>query len=137
MKSPITKPEFSQPAGDTAVYLFDDWFDPIEAQVRERVRGFTLYAHFNRQWQGPLRPSFICQARALRSRIYADLTWSEIRPSWTTLLCLKHHSVDLGRLHVQSRMPREHHQTTGIRMVRQTLALGRARGFCGTGAGPE
>ena len=31
-----------------------------------------------------------------------------------TLLCLKHHSVDLGRLHVQSRMPREHHQTTGI-----------------------
>jgi hypothetical protein len=40
MKSPITKPEFSQPVGDTAVYLFDDWFDPIEAQVRERVRGF-------------------------------------------------------------------------------------------------
>ena len=31
-----------------------------------------------------------------------------------TLLCLKHHTVDLGRLHVQSRMPREHHQTTGI-----------------------
>jgi hypothetical protein len=22
------------------VYLFDDWFDPIEAQVRDRVRGF-------------------------------------------------------------------------------------------------
>ena len=40
MKSTITKPEFSQPAGDTAVYLFDDWFDPIEAQVRVRVRGF-------------------------------------------------------------------------------------------------
>jgi hypothetical protein len=38
MKSPITKPEFSQPVGDTAVYLFDDWFDPIEAQVRERAR---------------------------------------------------------------------------------------------------
>ena len=30
----------SQPIGDTAVYLFDDWFDLIEAQVRERVRGF-------------------------------------------------------------------------------------------------
>ena len=40
MNSTITKPEFSQPVGDTAVYLFDDWFDPIEAQVRERVRGF-------------------------------------------------------------------------------------------------
>jgi hypothetical protein len=22
------------------VYLFDDWFDPIEATVRDRVRGF-------------------------------------------------------------------------------------------------
>jgi hypothetical protein len=22
------------------VYLFDDWFDPIEAGVRDRVRGF-------------------------------------------------------------------------------------------------
>ena len=40
MNSTITKPEFSQPVGDTAVYLFDDWFDPIEAQVRVRVRGF-------------------------------------------------------------------------------------------------
>jgi transposase-like protein len=40
MKSNITKSEPSQPAADTAVYLFDDWFDPIEAQVRERVRGF-------------------------------------------------------------------------------------------------
>ena len=32
--------DFSQPAVDTAVYLFDDWFDPIEAGVRDRVRGF-------------------------------------------------------------------------------------------------
>jgi hypothetical protein len=40
MKSNITKPDSSQPVIDTAVYLFDDWFDPIEAQVRERVRGF-------------------------------------------------------------------------------------------------
>jgi putative transposase len=40
MKSTITKPDSSQPVTDTAVYLFDDWFDPIEAQVRERVRGF-------------------------------------------------------------------------------------------------
>src|SRR6059036_3407666 len=40
MKSITTKPDSSQPVTDTAVYLFDDWFDPIEAQVRERVRGF-------------------------------------------------------------------------------------------------
>ncbi len=33
-----TKPDSSQPAAETAVYLFDDWFDPIEAGVRDRVR---------------------------------------------------------------------------------------------------
>jgi hypothetical protein len=35
-----TKPDSSQPAAETAVYLFDDWFDPIEAGVRNRVREF-------------------------------------------------------------------------------------------------
>jgi hypothetical protein len=41
MKSFITKSDSSQPVGETAVYLFDDWFDPIEAGVRDRVRGFV------------------------------------------------------------------------------------------------
>src|SRR5262245_23561824 len=40
MKSITTKHDSSQPVADTAVYLFDDWFDPIEAVVRDRVRGF-------------------------------------------------------------------------------------------------
>src|SRR5215207_1564405 len=40
MKSNITNSDSLQPAAATAVYLFDDWFDPIEAQVRDRVRGF-------------------------------------------------------------------------------------------------
>ena len=40
MKGITTKHDSSQPAADTAVYLFDDWFDPIEAGVRDRVRGF-------------------------------------------------------------------------------------------------
>ena len=40
MTSDSTKSSNSQPATDTAVYLFDDWFDPIEAGVRDRVRGF-------------------------------------------------------------------------------------------------
>ena len=38
MKSISTKSESSQPAADT--YLFEDWFDPIEAGVRDRVREF-------------------------------------------------------------------------------------------------
>lgn len=40
MKSITTKSDSSQPVADTAVYLFDDWFDPIEAAVRDRVRDF-------------------------------------------------------------------------------------------------
>ena len=40
MKSFITKSYSSQPVGETAVHPFDDWFDPIEAGVRDRVRGF-------------------------------------------------------------------------------------------------
>jgi transposase-like protein len=40
MKSTTTKLDSSQPVFDAAVYLFDDWFDPIEAVVRDRVRGF-------------------------------------------------------------------------------------------------
>ena len=27
-------------AAEAAPYLFDDWFDPIEAGLRDRVRGF-------------------------------------------------------------------------------------------------
>ena len=40
MTSVITKPDSSQPAGETAVYLFDNWFDPIEGGLRDRVREF-------------------------------------------------------------------------------------------------
>src|SRR5262245_16429207 len=40
MTSITTKPESSQPAAETAVHLFDNWFDPIETGVRERVREF-------------------------------------------------------------------------------------------------
>jgi transposase-like protein len=40
MKSITTQHDSSQPVADTAAHLFDDWFDPIEAAVRDRVRGF-------------------------------------------------------------------------------------------------
>ena len=40
MTSITTKPDSSQPAAETAVDLFDNWFDPIEAGVRDRVREF-------------------------------------------------------------------------------------------------
>ena len=40
MTSTTTKPEAVQPDTETGVYLFDDWFDPIEAGLRDRVRDF-------------------------------------------------------------------------------------------------
>ena len=40
MENITRKSDSSQPATETAVYLFDDWFDPIEAGVRDRVREF-------------------------------------------------------------------------------------------------
>src|SRR5438034_6203801 len=38
MKSDTTHSTFAQPEAETAVYLFDDWCDPIETCVRDRVR---------------------------------------------------------------------------------------------------
>ena len=40
MTSVTTKPDSPQPTGETAVYLFDNWFDPIEGGLRDRVREF-------------------------------------------------------------------------------------------------
>src|SRR5437879_10674028 len=40
MTSTITKPDSLQREAETAPQLFDDWFDPIEAAVRDRARQF-------------------------------------------------------------------------------------------------
>src|ERR1700704_190031 len=40
MTSDSTKSDSSRPAAETAVYLFDNWFDPIEGGLRDRVREF-------------------------------------------------------------------------------------------------
>jgi len=40
MTSTTTKPTIKQQDDQSPVYLFDDWFDPIEAGLREQVRGF-------------------------------------------------------------------------------------------------
>ena len=41
MTSLSTKPDGAQPSkNDTSCRLFDDWFDPIEHGIRERVRSF-------------------------------------------------------------------------------------------------
>src|SRR6266478_8605845 len=40
MTSVTTKPEATQPSTETSSHLFDDWFDPIEIGIRDRVREF-------------------------------------------------------------------------------------------------
>jgi putative transposase len=40
MPRPTTKPAAVQPEGDAPAALFDDWFDPIEVALRDRVRTF-------------------------------------------------------------------------------------------------
>ena len=40
MENITRKSDSSQPAAETAGYLYDDWFDPIEAGVRDWVREF-------------------------------------------------------------------------------------------------
>src|SRR3954470_21798694 len=40
MTSTTTKSDSSQPATEMAVDLFDNWFDPIETEVRSRAREF-------------------------------------------------------------------------------------------------
>src|SRR6516225_11460880 len=40
MTNVTMKSDSFEPAADTAVHLFDNWFDPIESSVRERVREF-------------------------------------------------------------------------------------------------
>ena len=56
MKSFITKSDSSQLIAETAVDLFDDWFDPIEAGVRDRVRGFIQAMIEGELDEAPMRP---------------------------------------------------------------------------------
>ena len=40
MTNVTMKSDSFEPATDTAAHLFDNWFDPIESGLRERVREF-------------------------------------------------------------------------------------------------
>ena len=42
MKTVTTTPELLHATTESNSHLFDDWFDPIEAGVRDRVRGDDL-----------------------------------------------------------------------------------------------
>lgn len=50
MTSTITKSDSLQREAETAPQLFDDWFDPIEAAVRDRARQFIEETSSTRYW---------------------------------------------------------------------------------------
>jgi putative transposase len=65
MTNNTTKPEFAQPVAETAVALFDNWFDPVETGLRDRVREF-IQAMFEDELEGALsRPRYARSAKPL------------------------------------------------------------------------
>jgi hypothetical protein len=65
MTSTTTKPDSLQPEAETAVHLFDNWFDPIEAGLRDRVREF-IHAMFEGELDTALsRPRYARHAKPL------------------------------------------------------------------------
>jgi putative transposase len=64
MTSNTTKSVSSQPATEAAGYLFDNWFDPIEIGLRDRVRDF-IQAMFEDELEGALsRPRYARSAKS-------------------------------------------------------------------------
>ena len=65
MTSNTTKPELTQPEPETAAYLFDNWFDPIETGLRDRVREF-IQAMFEGELEAALsRPRYARSVKPL------------------------------------------------------------------------
>ena len=70
MKNITRKSDSSQPAAETAVYLFDDWFDPIEAGVRDRVREFIQAMVEGELDAALMRPRYGRRSQSSRPRSY-------------------------------------------------------------------
>jgi putative transposase len=65
MTSNTTKPELTQPEPETAAHLFDNWFDPIETGLRDRVREF-IQAMFEGELEAALsRPRYARSVKPL------------------------------------------------------------------------
>jgi putative transposase len=65
MTSNTMKPGLTQPEPETSVHLFDNWFDPIETGLRDRVREF-IQAMFEDELETALsRPRYARSAKPL------------------------------------------------------------------------
>ena len=68
MTSTTTKSDLLQGASTASSQLFDDWFDPIETGVRERVRGFIEEMIRSELDAMLLRPRYGRRAKHAQSR---------------------------------------------------------------------
>lgn len=64
MMKTITASCLPQPTVETSEQLFDNWFDPIEAELRDRARGF-LQAMFEAELEETLARSRYARRRKL------------------------------------------------------------------------
>jgi putative transposase len=74
MSITTTKLDSSQLASETAVYLFDDWFDPIEAGVRDRVREFIQAMVEGELGSALMRPRYGRRPKSLSDAPAAGVT---------------------------------------------------------------
>jgi len=74
MSITTTKLASSQLASETAVYLFDDWFDPIEAGVRDRVREFIQAMGEGELGSALMRPRYGRRPKSLSDAPAAGVT---------------------------------------------------------------
>jgi hypothetical protein len=69
----------TQPIIETAADLFDNWFDPIEAGLRERVRDFLALMFEGELDEALSRPRYACRGnpgkRAIAMAIDRDHCW--------------------------------------------------------------
>ena len=64
MSSSTTSPETSQPTSADEGQVFDSWFDAIESEIRDRVRGF-IQTMIEEELEATLmRPRYARQAQA-------------------------------------------------------------------------
>jgi hypothetical protein len=92
MRSASMNVEASQPASVTTSHLFDDWFDPIEAGIRDRVRMFI---------EEMIRGELDAVAGRLRIAVEWDLSWMarEGSRSWRRVsMPRRSMSITAGRL---------------------------------------
>jgi hypothetical protein len=114
-----TKSDSLQPTADTAVYLFDDWFDPIEAGVRDRAREFIQAMVEGELDAALIRPRYV-GAQNRRATIMtvwsrSPVTGVAIGRDYTARVELRRHLFPIGHLDLVRKTWPTYYSLAGIR----------------------